>query len=79
MHSRLGIAIVALGILVGGCGSTPTDRAVTGAGIGAGAGAIAGYFFGAPWIGALVGAAGGAAAGAATTPSQVDLGKPVWE
>ena len=30
-------------------------------------------------VGALVGAGVGAAGGAATTPSQVNLGKPVWE
>jgi len=60
------------------CGSTPGDRALSGAGIGAAAGAVIGAPFGAPGIGAAVGAAAGGAIGAATTSSQVDLGKPVW-
>ena len=60
------------------CGETPGDRALSGAGIGAAAGAVIGAPFGAPGIGAAVGAAAGGAVGAATTPSQVDLGKPVW-
>jgi len=32
-----------------------------------------------PLAGAAIGAGLGAATGALTTPSQVDLGKPVWE
>lgn len=80
MVSRIGvIGVLALSFLVAGCGSNPGDRAVTGAGLGAAGGAIIGAFFGAPAIGAAAGAAAGGAAGAATTPSQVDLGKPVWE
>jgi hypothetical protein len=38
-----------------------------------------GAIFGAPAIGALVGAAAGGTVGAVTTPSEVDLGKPVWK
>jgi osmotically inducible lipoprotein OsmB len=80
MVSRIGfVAALALSLLVAACGSNPADRAVTGAGLGAAGGAIIGAFFGAPAIGAAAGAAAGGAAGAATTPSQVDLGKPVWE
>jgi hypothetical protein len=79
MVSRLGLAVVGLGFLVGACGSTPADRAVTGAGIGAAGGAVIGAFVGAPLAGAAIGAAAGGVAGAVTTPSQVDLGKPVWE
>jgi len=60
------------------CGSTPGDRAVSGAGIGAAAGAVIGAPFGVPGLGAAVGAAAGGAVGAATTSSQVDLGRPVW-
>jgi osmotically inducible lipoprotein OsmB len=34
---------------------------------------------GAPLAGAAIGAGVGAATGALTSPSSVDLGKPVWE
>jgi hypothetical protein len=60
------------------CGNTPGDRALSGAGIGAAAGAVIGAPFGAPAIGAAVGAVAGGATGALTTPSQVDLGRPIW-
>jgi hypothetical protein len=70
------VALLLLG--VSACGSTPGDRALSGAGIGAAAGAVVGAPFGVPGIGAAVGAAAGGAIGAATTSSQVDLGKPVW-
>jgi osmotically inducible lipoprotein OsmB len=77
---RVSIA-AALGaaLLLAACGQTPTDRAVTGAGIGAASGAIVGALVGAPAIGALVGAAGGASVGAATDPSEIYLGKPVYK
>jgi hypothetical protein len=74
-------AVSVAGLLLLGlsaCGDTPGDRALSGAGIGAAAGAVIGAPFGAPGIGAAVGAAAGGATGALTTPSQVDLGKPVW-
>ena len=79
MHGRLGFSLIAVALLLSACGSTTEDRAVSGAGIGAAAGAVGGAFFGAPLIGAAVGAAAGGTVGAATTPSQVDLGKPVWK
>lgn len=55
------------------CGTTTTDRTVSGAGIGAGIGLLGGP------PGVVVGALVGGAAGAVTSPSQVDLGRPVWE
>lgn len=73
------VAVLGACLLVAACGANPGDRAVTGAGIGAASGAVLGAFFGAPLIGAAAGAAAGGAVGVATTPSQVDLGKPVWE
>lgn len=79
MGTRLGVSIVAAALLLSACGTTTTDRAASGAGIGAAAGAIGGAFFGAPLIGAAVGAAAGGTVGAVTTPSDVDLGKPVWK
>ncbi|HEY5208324.1 MAG TPA: glycine zipper family protein [Stellaceae bacterium] len=79
MVSRLGFAVVGLGLLVSACGYTTSDRALSGAGIGAVGGAVVGAMVGAPLAGAAIGAAAGGVTGAATTPSQVDLGKPVWE
>jgi osmotically inducible lipoprotein OsmB len=61
------------------CGETTGDRGLSGAGIGAAAGAVGGALVGAPLAGAAIGAGVGAGAGALTSPSQVDLGKPVWE
>jgi osmotically inducible lipoprotein OsmB len=64
------------------CGTTPPERAATGAAIGAGTGAAIGAIAGGPAgaaFGAWVGGASGALAGAVTPPTMVDLGKPVWE
>jgi len=52
------------GLILAGCGTTPTQRAATG-GL---AGAAVGGAVGQNWTGALVGGAAGAALGAATTP-----------
>jgi len=60
------------------CGTNPGDRAISGAGIGAAAGAVGGALVGAPLAGAAIGAAAGGVTGAVTSPSQVDLGRPVW-
>jgi osmotically inducible lipoprotein OsmB len=79
MNSRIGIAVVGLGFLLAACGSTTSDRAVSGAAIGAAGGAIAGAFLGAPAFGAAAGALAGSVTGVATSASQVDFGKPVWE
>lgn len=79
MHARLGFCVVAIGLLLSACGSTTGDRAVSGAGIGAAAGAVGGALLGVPLAGAAIGAAAGGTIGAATTPSQVDLGQPVWK
>jgi uncharacterized membrane protein len=60
------------------CGSSTTDRALSGGAIGAGGGAAAGLLFGSPVTGALIGGALGAGTGALTDSDQIDLGKPVW-
>lgn len=66
--------------LLAGCGTSTGDRGLSGAGIGAAGGAALGVLVGAPVLGAAaVGAAAGALTGMATKPSQVDLGKPVWD
>ena len=73
------IAIAAvMGLALGGCGTSTSDRALSGAGIGAGVGAVGGALVGAPLAGAAIGGAAGAATGAATSPNQVDLGRPAW-
>jgi len=77
---RVSVSLVLGGaLLVSACGQTPTDRALTGAGMGAAGGAVVGALVGAPFIGAMVGAAGGATVGAATDPSQIYLGQPVYK
>lgn len=68
--------------LVGGlaaCGSSTSDRAISGGAIGAGVGAVGGVLTGHPVGGAVLGGAAGAATGAATDKDQIDLGKPVWK
>lgn len=73
--------LLAVGLLASllGCGTTPGDRALSGAGIGAGAGAAIGAVTGlGPGTGAAIGAAAGAATGAFTRRHQVNLGEPVW-
>lgn len=74
------ITIVLLSIFLTACGTTPEERAVSGAGVGAGAGAVVGAVTGATVLGAAaLGAAAGAATGAVTDDDDVDLGKPAWE
>lgn len=65
------MAMIAAALLAG-CGTTPGDRTLSGAGIGAGIGLLAGP------PGVLVGAAIGGAGGAVTDPDAVNLGTPVW-
>jgi hypothetical protein len=75
--------ISALGLLsvsVNGCGSTATERGVTGGAIGAGVGAAgAAVTGGSPVGGALLGGAAGAATGVLTDQEDLDLGDPVWK
>ena len=68
---KLAMAMIAAALLAG-CGTTPGDRALSGAGIGAGIGLLAGP------PGVLIGAGIGAAGGAITDPEDVNLGTPVW-
>jgi hypothetical protein len=75
-HERLGGLTIAALLLLAGCGTSPTDRALSGAGIGAGAGVIAGAVVGFPAAGAAVGALAGAGVGAATTPREATADPP---
>lgn len=60
------------------CGSSTSDRALSGAGIGAATGAVGGAIMGSPGTGALIGGAVGAAAGGLTDEDNINLGKPWW-
>ncbi len=79
MNTRLAVSLVATAIALSACGTSVGDRGLSGAGIGAAGGAVVGAMVGAPLAGAAIGAGAGAAVGAATSPSAIDLGKPVWE
>jgi osmotically inducible lipoprotein OsmB len=79
MTPRSGIAIAVATLLLAGCGTSTGDRAISGGAIGAAGGAVIGSLVGAPLAGAALGGAGGAAIGGLTSPSDVDLGKPIWK
>jgi hypothetical protein len=65
---------------VSACGTSTSDRAISGAGIGAGVGAVGGLLIGAdPVTGAVIGGAVGAGTGAMTDKDKIDLGRPAWE
>ncbi|PJB72538.1 MAG: hypothetical protein CO093_02740 [Alphaproteobacteria bacterium CG_4_9_14_3_um_filter_47_13] len=73
------IVIISLCLFVAGCGSTKTDRALSGGALGAGAGAVGGAITGgSPVTGAVIGGAAGAAAGALTDKDDINLGDPAW-
>lgn len=74
------LPLCAICFLVTACGSSQSDRALSGAGLGAGAGAVGSAVSGGNTAtGAAIGAAAGAAAGALTDEEDVDLGEPAWE
>ena len=61
------------------CGSSTSDRALSGAGIGAGVGAVGGALMGSTLGGAALGGAAGATTGALTNKNQINLGRPWWK
>jgi osmotically inducible lipoprotein OsmB len=78
--SKQKIAALMLLMLLGACGSTTGDRALSGGAIGAGVGAVGGAIVGgSPGTGALIGGAVGAATGGLTKQKDLDLGRPVWQ
>jgi len=79
MKRAASVAMLIAAAGLAGCGTTTGDRGLSGAGIGAATGAVVGAMVGAPLVGAAIGAGAGATAGAVTSPSTVDLGKPVWD
>lgn len=73
LHTLL--LVTASCLALAACGTTKTERALSGAGIGAGVGALGSTVTGGnPWGGAAVGGAAGAAAGALTDREDLDLG-----
>jgi hypothetical protein len=68
MSWKAGLAAVML-VALAACGSSKTDRGLSGGAIGAGVGAAGG---------AALGGAIGAATGVLTDEDDVDLGEPVW-
>lgn len=76
-----GTAALLLGLLVlAGCGSSTSDRAISGAGIGAAVGGAGAAVTGGSVLGgALLGGGAGAAAGGLTDEDDIDLGKPFWD
>jgi osmotically inducible lipoprotein OsmB len=76
---RLVSAMAVLGLVLAACGSSKTDRGLSGAGIGAAAGAGTSAITGGnPITGGILGGAAGGAAGVLTDEDDVDLGDPVW-
>ncbi len=74
------VGVCALALALSACGTTQSDRAISGAGLGAAAGAAGGAIAGGSvGAGAAIGAAAGAAAGALTDEEDVDLGEPAWK
>ncbi|MBI1301920.1 MAG: hypothetical protein GC137_09730 [Alphaproteobacteria bacterium] len=72
MKNILAIFILSLGLTA--CGTSKTDRALSGAGIGAGVGAVGGALTGGSvGTGAVLGGAIGAATGALTDEDDINL------
>lgn len=77
---KLMILTLACTAMLAACGTSKTDRALSGGGIGAGVGAIGSAVTGgSPITGAVIGGAAGAATGALTDKDDVDLGRPAWD
>lgn len=78
-NSLVTLSLAAALIGLAACGTSKSDRAISGAGIGAAAGAGgAAVTGGNAATGAVIGGAAGGAAGALTDPDDVNLGRPVW-
>lgn len=79
MRSSL-VIFTGVAFLLAACGTTQSDRAISGAGIGAGAGAVVGAVTGLTVLqGVLLGAAAGGLTGALTNSDIINLGDPIWE
>jgi hypothetical protein len=77
--SKRAVILLAGSLALAGCGTQPSDRILSGAGIGAGAGAVLGAVTGLTVVqGAVIGAAAGGLTGALADPDRVNLGPPIW-
>lgn len=74
----LSVAAAVSLLALSACGTTTSDRALSGAGIGAATGAVGGALLGSPGTGALIGGAAGAAVGGLSNENTINLGKPWW-
>ena len=73
------IIVGALVLSLSACGTSKSDRMLSGAGIGAVAGGIGSAMTGGNvGTGALIGGGLGAAAGGLTNSHQMNLGRPAW-
>lgn len=73
------VSVLCAALLLGACGTSKQDRAISGGAIGAGVGAGAGALTGGSAVGgALLGGAAGAGAGYLTDSDDVNLGRPAW-
>ncbi|WP_160000347.1 hypothetical protein [Roseomonas sp. 18066] len=74
------LGAAALSLALAACGTNERDRVQGGAAAGAATGAGVGAFGGpvGAAVGAVVGGGAGAVTGYTTSPSDVNLGKPVW-
>ena len=81
MNTISKISLVGVLALLAACGSSEPGRVQGGAAAGAATGATVGLIGGPVGVvgGAIIGGGAGALTGATTKPSQVNLGKPVWE
>lgn len=81
MAKRLTMGILLAGCMgLAACGTSTTDRAISGGAIGAAGGAAVGAITGGSvGTGALIGGAAGAAAGALIDPCTLNLGDPFWK
>jgi len=73
------VPVLACGLLLCGCGTTPGDRGLSGGLLGAGTGAAIGAMAGSAGTGALIGGLGGAAIGMLTTSDTINFGEPAWK
>src|SRR5258708_4372031 len=72
-------AVTLLAMGLAGCGTSQSDRTLSGAGLGAGGGAIiAAATGGSVGTGAVIGAVVGGVVGATTSRDDLDLGDPLW-
>ena len=79
IRSHMLTAVTLAALSLSACGTSQSDRTLSGAGIGAATGAvIGGVTGGRVGTGAVVGAVVGGVVGATTTKDDIILGKPIW-